>query len=331
MKNCIVRINNNDGVQYHSVNLEQGPIVVGRDWNADVVLEDRFVDPQHLHISLADNGDVLLKDLGTVNGTLLKRRRIGATPVSYKWGQALRVGDSKITIIDAEAQLEPTLLRSNWVGVLSNWSNPWMWVLSLALLTLVQVGEKYLNSNQAFDLYKALYQIWPSIAAVLCVTIFFGLLSRLLKGENNFGPLWILSCWSVIVTSVANFLVKVVRFNWQSLDAGQLLSDLNGSVIFVVFMFALLSVVTNLRTRSRLGVSVGIAGVILASSYSADFFKEERQKWRAGTQTEQSTLPKSFLVRGETEYQTYLQEVDGLFMEVDNEVERLADLEKEGS
>ncbi len=327
MKNCIVRIDNSHGVSYHTVNLEHGPVIVGRDWNADVVLEDRFVDPKHLQISLSENGEVLLEDLGSVNGTLLKRRRVGATPVDYKWGQLLRIGDSKITIIDGDAEVETTLLRSNWIGVLSKWSSPWMWGLSLALLTLVQVGEKYLNSRQAFDISKALYESWPAVVAVLVVTIIFGLFSRLLKGENNFGPLWILSCWSVIITSIANFLVKVIRFNWQSFDAGSLLTLFNASLIFAIFLFALLSVVTNLRTKSRMGISMGFAAVIMATSFAPDYFKEERQKWFAGTRTEQSTLPKSFLLRGETEYKTYLAEVESLFSESDDEVKRLAELE----
>ncbi|MEM7360684.1 MAG: FHA domain-containing protein [Pseudomonadota bacterium] len=328
MKHCIVKIENGEGVRYQSVELGLEPIIVGRNWGADVVIEDRFVDPDHLQIFLNEDDEILIRDLGSINGTLLKRKRVKDQPINYEWTQPIRLGDSKISLMDAEADPEPTLLRSSWIGLLSKWNSPLTWFVSLAIVVLVQLGEKYLNSNQAFDIYKALYQVWPALVGVVVIALFFGLISRVLKGENNFGQLWILSCWMVIVTAMLNFFIKVIRFNWQDFDAGQLLTELNGTLLFAVFLFALLSLISNLRFRSRLGITMVTAGLVVFSLIATDSFTEEKNKWTSMTRTESSTLPSGFLLRDESTYQNYTTETDSLFDQVDEEVERLAAIDE---
>lgn len=71
-------------------------VVVGRSDQADVFLDDSYASEFHLRFSLIE-GDLVLQDLGSTNGTYVNGRRI-ATPVSLNKGDAVQVGRSVMEV-----------------------------------------------------------------------------------------------------------------------------------------------------------------------------------------------------------------------------------------
>jgi len=59
---------------------EQGPTTIGRDPANDIVLEDTTVSRRHAQIERQD-GDVVLTDLGSSNGTFVNGRRVQQAPL----------------------------------------------------------------------------------------------------------------------------------------------------------------------------------------------------------------------------------------------------------
>jgi hypothetical protein len=49
---------------------------IGRDVNNNIVLNDNFVSRQHAHLLLQDNGKIIIKDLGSSNGTFVNGNKI---------------------------------------------------------------------------------------------------------------------------------------------------------------------------------------------------------------------------------------------------------------
>lgn len=49
---------------------------IGRDANNNIVLNDNFVSRQHAQLILMDNGQVMLKDLSSANGTFINGNKI---------------------------------------------------------------------------------------------------------------------------------------------------------------------------------------------------------------------------------------------------------------
>lgn len=75
-------------------------VVIGRDASADLTLEDpaRVVSKRHAEVRHTGEG-LLLKDLGSKNGTLFNGRRLGAgEAVSLRASDAFEVGDFQICV-----------------------------------------------------------------------------------------------------------------------------------------------------------------------------------------------------------------------------------------
>jgi predicted component of type VI protein secretion system len=75
----------------------RGPIVVGRHSHCDVRLPSIRVSRRHCFLAEVD-GAVIVRDLGSTNGTLVNGRRV-------EWG-CLRSGD-ELSIADLRYRLEP--------------------------------------------------------------------------------------------------------------------------------------------------------------------------------------------------------------------------------
>ncbi len=64
---------------------------IGRAAGCQVTLDDTYISQLHAKVSRNDDGDVVVEDLGSTNGTYLNRQRVTA-PVMAQRGDRLQVG-----------------------------------------------------------------------------------------------------------------------------------------------------------------------------------------------------------------------------------------------
>ncbi|WP_314175579.1 FtsK/SpoIIIE domain-containing protein [Streptomyces winkii] len=81
------------------IHLLQGGVVrLGRAAEADVPLDDPDVSRLHCAVTVSDGGAVTVADLGSTNGTSLDGAPVGGTPVLFRPGSTLRVGESALRV-----------------------------------------------------------------------------------------------------------------------------------------------------------------------------------------------------------------------------------------
>jgi hypothetical protein len=87
------------------------PASIGRGFDCDIILDDEFVAPRHLHIDVAEDGGFRVSDLGTVNRFSVvggpSGKSNGAASVSP--GQTIRLGHSQIRIWRPDSPVAPEL------------------------------------------------------------------------------------------------------------------------------------------------------------------------------------------------------------------------------
>lgn len=66
------------------------PKIVGRSDDADIIIDDSYASEFHLRVGLQD-GEVMLNDLGSTNGTYLNGRRVTVPTVITK-GDSIQIG-----------------------------------------------------------------------------------------------------------------------------------------------------------------------------------------------------------------------------------------------
>jgi pSer/pThr/pTyr-binding forkhead associated (FHA) protein len=90
----ILRYTKSDGQRFE-VLLTTAPITIGRSAKADVTLEDERASRLHCGIRFLD-GEFLLKDLSSKNGTFLNNERIESA--SLHVGDRIKVGNTYISV-----------------------------------------------------------------------------------------------------------------------------------------------------------------------------------------------------------------------------------------
>ena len=87
VRSYLAVVENDEVVARHQIGLT--PLTVGRDESRDIVLPDAQVSRLHLQVFLA-NGQVVVEDLGSSNGTLLNGRRLTSPAIlpDGEWVQA---------------------------------------------------------------------------------------------------------------------------------------------------------------------------------------------------------------------------------------------------
>jgi signal transduction histidine kinase len=78
------------------------PILIGRGKTAKLRIADPLLSKEHARITPGPNGVLLLRDLGSRNGTIVNKRRLGAEDGSVRLvaGHTVRVGETSITIAE---------------------------------------------------------------------------------------------------------------------------------------------------------------------------------------------------------------------------------------
>jgi pSer/pThr/pTyr-binding forkhead associated (FHA) protein len=91
-----------------SASLTLSQTIVGRSpRNAQIVIHDPFVSRVHLKIA-ADGDGLVVYDLASTHGTWFDKQRL-APNVAHRWlpGQALRIGDTRLSYQDEDTEEAP--------------------------------------------------------------------------------------------------------------------------------------------------------------------------------------------------------------------------------
>lgn len=173
----------------HRYRVDELPIRVGRAYDNDVILDDPHVSPHHARVELADDGGLLVRDTGSRNGILRKRRRCAELAINgdtvFKLGHVnLRVRPSDFQVAE---EIRDTAFHG-WEG--------WPPALAgLALLICLTGFESWLETTDKFESASYLMGIVAvvSLGCIWCGGWAFA--NRLFGGSARLGRhLFILGC-----------------------------------------------------------------------------------------------------------------------------------------
>ena len=99
---CNVRLRNVDGQSFHfELKASAAPISIGRAAGNRVRIDDASVSRQHCSISLRSDGQILIADLESANGTAVNGRFLNPNEAaSLKAGDTILVGDIELEVAE---------------------------------------------------------------------------------------------------------------------------------------------------------------------------------------------------------------------------------------
>ena len=181
---------------------------VGRGYDNDVIVDDPYVAARHLLILRDEAGQLVAKDLGSVNGTFLDGSKSRIARLAIDGGEPLRIGQTLLRVRTGDYAVEPERKVLAERGKLSTIMVAAMTMTVLGFIALrvwlAQTGEPRLSHymNPLLTM-TGVVLVWVGIWA---------LVSRLLAGRSQFLRNLMIALVAVLASLLYNELAKYSAF-----------------------------------------------------------------------------------------------------------------------
>ena len=299
------------GRNFDLLQVEGERIRIGRAFDNDIVLSDPHVCPHHAVIESDEQGNIQLRDLGSVNGTYTSKHQALDNSIIVTSGDEFILGKSCIRIYRRDHAV-PASISLTWVENLAHFAGRPLVAGSVILLAvLISLFSQYAGAIKEFNISRELITtigvillicLWPA-----CWTVY----SRFKKHEPHFiTQLSVTMLYVVIVTLMQKLL------SWLAFHFGLSLS-LGLFSIVVFFVLSLLLIWANyylavfLNNRRRWVYSLLLTSLLGSFAYLGHSFDADRFK-RRPEYAAQLFLP-AVTFYSTSSIDTYLDDADYIF------------------
>jgi hypothetical protein len=254
--------------------LERVPLTIGRALDNDLVIDDPHVDAHHARITTAEDGTLLLEDLGSVNG--IDVPGVGRqTRVSLVAGTSVKIGRTPLRVRDRAESVVPAvpLAPPPTASAATGWLRELHWQLILVVVLLIRSADAAWVTTYTRDASTVALTLVVGVAAMLAIWAGgWAIVGKLAIRRASFLTHVAIASAGFLVMGFAETANGWGQFLFPG--AAPVLSGLNG-LFSVVVSFALidlhLAYSTSLPRRKRwIGVGSVVGGIaLLVAAFAA--------------------------------------------------------------
>jgi hypothetical protein len=202
-----------NGDVLHRHQLATLPIRLGRGYDNDFIIDDAYAAPRHAVIEAREDGELVLRDLGTKNGVIHRGRRY---PSLLLTGDTeVRIGHTTLRVRGADFAVAPEMLdrtRHGWEGLAPG-------LVGILLVACVVLFTAWLSDTQSFQPVRYLQALAWGVGGALLWAGAWAFGNRLFGRHVRLGRhLFVLG--SALAAATAYKIVSSVAayaFSWESL------------------------------------------------------------------------------------------------------------------
>jgi len=288
-------------------------ITLGRGFDNDVILSDPHVCAHHAVIESNERGEILLKDLGSINGTFTKKHQAVGQACAVSSGDEFMLGKTRIRIYRRDHAVAPSI-RLTWVEKLAHLASVPLFTGTVFIFAvLMSVFFQYTNEIKTFYGGRELI---TAVGVLLLITIWpvgWMLFARTKKHDAHFMA-------QLSATIVFVILVTLIQKanKWLAFHFGVNLGlDLISSGLYILLSFLLIWLnyyLSIFQTSKKRWIYAASFTVLLASfAYVASTFDAERFKFRP--EYNATLYPPSLTVYSTQTVDDYLESAETIFDE----------------
>lgn len=270
------------------------PAFAGRAYDADVILDDRFVAPRHVQIEPLEDGRFRITDLQSVNGICRppSSNRVASAEVGPD--DVVRLGQTQVRVRASSYAVAPELrLRAT-----SFYRRPLSFGISGALLLALVMWNAWTTTIRPEQRVEI---VMPALSMALGVAVWisiWSLVGRATGGRANFAAHGFVACLALVVLNLTETLTEYLTFAFH---VGWLTTAgiVAGAVILAYMLYRQLRLTSRASPR-RLGTAAVLTTVLVfATGAGLEMANEWQQE---GAQKYDGTLksPAFLLVPGIT-------------------------------
>lgn len=199
---------NGDVLHRHRVNTL--PITIGRGYNNDFILDDAHTAATHAVVELAEDGGLVMRDLGSQNGIVVHGKRESSVPINGT--TVVRLGHTRLRVRDAafpvEAEVTDTTMHA-WEGGIPA-------LAGLALIALFVGVTEALSSTGSFQAIRYLLVIATGIGFGLVWSGVWALANRLFGGHARLGRHLFILGTGLVAMGAWKTVSGVLAYAWSA-------------------------------------------------------------------------------------------------------------------
>lgn len=242
-------------------------ISIGRSFTNDVVLTDPHVCAEHAVIESDENGEIILHDLNSVNGTHTKDHKNIDQRHRVISGDEFVIGKTRIRIYRQNHAVQPSIRLNHIEKILNFAGKPWVAVTAVLLVMLLHAFHFYNMQLEEIKSIRLISEIFKIGLFVIAWPLCWSLYARIRKHELRF-----LSQLSVAMVFLFLLEVIYVVMNWLNFHVGED-SSIPMMGKFIMIAVVLILVWTNFylssfqSNKQRWVYSSLVTSVVVAMSY----------------------------------------------------------------
>jgi hypothetical protein len=241
------------------------PYRIGRAFDNHLVLDDPYVCPFHAAVERAEDGGLVLRDLGSLNGLLRLPGRAREPRLEVAPDLSVQLGRSVLRFRDARLPV-PEALRLRRRPAWLEWAltHGAAGVLWAALLVGVLLLDVLRSSTGEIDWVE---QATTAGGTVLVAALWAGgwaLVGRLLGQHARFVAHFAIAVVVLLAGIVQQRLFELGQFLFEPIDPVRIADDVGDGVLLAAAVFAHLSVLRAVRVARRAAVAGALGLALLA-------------------------------------------------------------------
>ncbi|WP_306519475.1 FHA domain-containing protein [Rheinheimera sp.] len=291
----------------------QHRVALGRAYDNDVILYDKHICPHHAELVLDEEGQWILRDLASMNGSYLQPKQPLTEPQQLQSGQLCWLGEQAVRIYDDAHQVAPALpfnpleqrlLRCGHLGLILLLLLFMLFeeVFHIWLAAPEQQQAQWSRSLVNLPLLLLVLTLWPAVLA---------LWSKINQHEARFLPQLGITFIGLSVMAVWQALMVIMNFSFDGAAAINWLQEAGRLVILTLLLGANFYLAMQISVFKKMAMAFGLALLLSVQSLGLGFwFDESRQ---LAPQFDHSLLPLSFYLNTAVSAEDFAQSSNSLF------------------
>ena len=263
----IAEVLEKSGKVHERLKLTQFPVVLGRGYDSDLVVNDEFVSVRHARLASDNAGQLILTDLDTENGTYLLPEMQPIKTLALGADTLIRLGHTLVRLRRPDCPVAPTR-----IDTLNRFADCFTRGATLSLIALLMLGllgfNTYQTSVQQLKFGKLILDIFEIAVVVPVWAGIWAILGRVFAHHTAYVSHAIIACLGVIGFFAADTLVEYYAFGFSAQLSADILFDLLFGLLAYGVLYGHLRFATLLAPqRAGLVAATTAAGLVALSAF----------------------------------------------------------------
>lgn len=251
------------------VRIDASPVHIGRAYSNHVVVDDPYVCPRHLAIEANEQGDLIARDLESVNGLYARGGSERVATLILGSGTQFRIGHTWLRFRSLEHPVAPTLIDREVKE--SRFASPHAALLIGIVVVLLLCLESYLGLVERATFANVVSEPLTTSSMLLVWAGLWALASRIVVSRFHFSQHALIACGALTGFSVLNVSSEWVEFLFPMIPTLWIVGLLGTGLILAALVYGHLGFASFLRRRSRLWAALSVSAAIIGVSVLSDY------------------------------------------------------------